>query len=105
MESVRKFALRVRSKQWDASYSNLCGSLNLPTLAKQIKLGVLYRIIHGLAPTSTSDLRNLTPHAMSGFTAKMNSFKHFLIPICCGALNSLPSDVALANYNPFIYSV
>ena len=40
------------SKQWDASYSMLCSSLNLPTLAarrKQMKLSVMYKIVHGLA--------------------------------------------------------
>ena len=52
LELVQKFALRVCSKQWDASYSMLCSSLNLPTLAarrKQMKLSVMYKIVHGLA--------------------------------------------------------
>ena len=41
LESVQKFALPVCSKQWNASCSILCSSLNLPTLAawrKQMKL-------------------------------------------------------------------
>ena len=86
LESVEKFALRVCSKQWNASYSLLCSSLNLHTLAarrKQLKL------VHGLAdfpsaPISTRDnpfdLRSLNPHTLSGFIAKTNSFKHPFFP-------------------------
>ena len=73
VESVQKFSLRVCSKQWDASYSMLCSSLNLPTLAarrKQMKLSVMYKIAHGLADFPTVpisardnpfDLRSLAP--------------------------------------------
>ena len=56
VESVQKFSLRVCSKQWDASYSMLWSSLNLPTLAarrKQMKLSVMYKIAHGLADFPT----------------------------------------------------
>ena len=102
LESVEKFALRVCSKQWNASYSLLCSSLNLHTLAarrKQLKL------VHGLAdfpsaPISTRDnpfdLRSLNPHTLSGFTAKTNSFKHSFFPDAVELWNSLPSDMALA---------
>ena len=113
LESVQKFALRVCSKQWNASYPALCSSLNLSTLAarrKQMKLGLLYRIVHGLAdfpsvPITTRDnpfdLRSLNPHTLSGFSAKTNSFKHSFFPEAVELWNSLPSDVALANYNFF----
>ena len=87
-ESVQKFALRVCSKQWDASYSMLCSSLNLSTLAargKQMKVSVTCKHVHGLAdfpnvPISARDnpfnLRSLNPHTLSGFTTKTNSFKY-----------------------------
>ena len=117
LELVQKFALRVCSKQWDASYSMLCNSLNLPTLAarrKQMKLSVMYKIVHGLAdfpnvPISGRDnpfdLQSLAPHTLSGFTAKTNSFKYSFFPHSVELWNSLPSDVALANYNSFKNSI
>ena len=117
LESVQKFALRVCSKQWDASYSMLCSSLNLPTLAarrKQMKLSVMYKIVHGLAcfpnvPISARDnpfnLRSLAPHTLSGFTAKTDSFKYSFFPHSVELWNLLPSDVALANYNSFKNSI
>ena len=117
LESIQKFALRVCSKQWDASYSMLCSSLNLPTLAarrKQMKLCVMYKIVHGLAdfpnvPISARDnpfdLRSLAPHTLSGFTTKTNSFKYSFFPHSVELWNLLPSDVALANYNSFKNSI
>ena len=75
-----------------------------------MKLGLLYRIVHGLAdfpsvPITTRDnpfgLRSLNPHTLSGFPAKRNSFKHSFFPDAVKLWNSLPSDVALANYNFF----
>ena len=95
LELVQKFALQVCSKQWDASYSMLCNSLNLPTLAarrKEMKLSVMYKIVHGLAdfpnvPISARDnpfdLRSLAPHTLSGFTAKTNSFKYSFFSSLC----------------------
>ena len=74
--AVQKFALRVCSKQWDASYSMLCSTLNLPTLAarrKQMKLSVMYKILNGLtdfpnvpisARDNPFDLRSLAPHTL-----------------------------------------
>ena len=117
LESVQKFALRVCSKQWHASYSMLCSSLNLPTLAarrKQMKLSVMYKIVHGLAdfpnvPISARDnpfnLRSLARHTLSGFTAKTDSFKYSFFPHSVELWNLLPSDVALANYNSFKNSI
>ena len=81
-----------------------------------MKLGLLYRIVHGLAdfpsvPITTRDnpfdLRSLNPHTLSGFPAKTNSFKHLFFPdaVDVELWNSLPSDVALANYNFFKSSV
>ena len=73
LESIQRFALQVCSKQCDASYSMLCSSLNLPTLAdrrKQMKLSAMYKIVHGVAdfpnvPISARDnpfnLRSLAP--------------------------------------------
>ena len=52
------------------------------------------------APTSTRDnpfeLRSLNPHTLSGKTIKCSFF-----PDDLEIWNSLPSDVALANYNSF----
>ena len=79
-----------------------------------MKLSVLYKIVHGLAdfpnvPISAKDnpfdLRSLAPHTLSGFTAKTNSFKYSFFPYSVELWNSLPSDVALANYNSFTNSI
>ena len=68
---------------------------------------IVQNILHGLAdfpsaPISTRDnpfdLRSLNPHTLSGFTAKTSSFK---CPDDLELWNSLPSDVALANYDSF----
>ena len=98
LESVQKFALRVCSKQWDASYSMLCSSLNLPTLAarrKQMKLSVMYKIVHGLAdfpnvPISARDnpfnLRSLAPHNCQDLLQRQTALStlSFLTPLNFG---------------------
>ena len=70
-----------------------------------MKVSVMYKIVHGLAdfpnvPISARDnhfdLRSIAPHTLLGFTAKYSFFPHSV-----ELWNSLPSDVALANYNSF----
>ena len=51
LESVQKFALKLISHRWDASYEELTRILNVPMLSKRrlrLKLAQVYKIIHGL---------------------------------------------------------
>ena len=51
MEKVQHFACKLATKRWDASYEELLGLLELPTLEERrvhMKLCLLYKIIHEL---------------------------------------------------------
>ena len=51
LESVQKFALKLISHRWDASYEELTRIVNVPMLSKRrlrLKLAQVYKIIHGL---------------------------------------------------------
>ena len=51
LENVQKFALRMASKQWDSGYQDLLDLENIASLADrrlELKLALLYRIVHGL---------------------------------------------------------
>ena len=63
------------------------------------------QLLCGWLPQQGFDLRSLAPHTLSGFTAKTNSFKYSFFPHSVELWNSLPSDVALANYNSFKNSI
>ena len=76
-----------------------------------MKLSVVYKIVHGLAdftnvPISSRDNPfHLQSSTLSGFTTQTNSFKYSFFPRSVELWDSLPSDVALANYNPFKDSI
>ena len=87
----------------------LCSSLNLPTLAarsKQMKLGLLYRIIGGLAynlssaPISTRDNPKMlkSPHIVR-ISCKDKQLQVFFSPDVVELWNLLPSNAALTLLN------
>ena len=52
LENIQKFALRICSKQWSHSYSDLLESASIPSLQNRrtfLKLVTLYKFVHGLA--------------------------------------------------------
>ena len=59
LEQVQRFALRVCTKSWNSSYDNLLCLTGLPRLSerrKQLKLCVLYQIIHQTCHSNHSPL-------------------------------------------------
>ena len=55
LKIVQKFACRLAAHKWDASYLEL---LDLPTLEEcrlDLKLGLLFKILHGLCYFSESE--------------------------------------------------
>ena len=51
LEDVQKFALQMATKQWDLGYQELLDTMNIPSLADhrlQLKLALLYKIVHGM---------------------------------------------------------
>ena len=52
LEDVQKFALWMATKQWDSGYQDLLDIMNVPSLADrrlQLKLALLYKIVHGMS--------------------------------------------------------
>ena len=52
LEDVQKFW--IATKQWDSGYQDLLDIMNVPSLADrslQLKLSLLYKIIHGMSAT------------------------------------------------------
>ena len=50
-EKVQKFACRIASGRWDASYKELLDLFQLPNVEERrldLKLGLLFKIVHGL---------------------------------------------------------
>ena len=51
LEQVQAFTRKMVSHRWDAGYEELLELLNIPSLQERrihLKLGLLYKIIHGL---------------------------------------------------------
>ena len=60
LESVKKFALKLISHCWDASYEELTRLVNAPMLSKRrvhLKLAQVYKIVHGLCDFPDSIFR------------------------------------------------
>ena len=51
LEDVQRFGCRLAAHQWDSSYQDLLQLFELPTLEERrlhLKLGLIFKIIHGL---------------------------------------------------------
>ena len=51
LKQVQTFACKMVSRRWDAAYEELLELVNIPSLQERrihLKLGLLYKIIHGL---------------------------------------------------------
>jgi len=111
-ESVKRFALKVCSKQWDASYNELLDVFRLPSLQNRrlyIKLCYLFKIVHGLCyfpPDVVVQNTNLThssrPLILHQPFSRTNHFYHSFIPSAVRTWNNLPEYIVCApNYTSF----
>ena len=72
LERVRKFAFRMAAHNWTLNYNSLLSLVDLPTLESrrlQLKLGHLFKIVHGLCyfPPGTVSLREQINHNCRSF--------------------------------------
>ena len=64
---LEKFALRMATKQWDSGYQELLDIMNVPSLADrrlQLKLALLYKIVHGMCYFPSDILCTLTNYSL-----------------------------------------
>ena len=110
IENVHKFALRVCSKQWRASYESLLTTFHAFSMSErrvQLKLLALFNMVKGniLLPSSPLQPRNIpyairyaNQHQLTLPLYHTNSFKHsfFLLPSPAGMTSLLTQQ----NYHP-----
>ena len=104
IENVHKFALRVCSKQWRASYESLLTTFHAFSMSErrvQLKLLALFNIVKGniLLPPSPLQPRNIpyairyaNQHQLTLPLYHTNSFKHSFFPSAITCWNDLPFD-------------
>ena len=73
LESVQKFALKLCTKNWNASYDETLSNCNLPTLAHRrrlLKLSFLFQIVHGnfVFPDAPIERRSPLPFNLRTFS-------------------------------------
>ena len=103
LESVRCFACRVCTKRWGHAYCDMLCTLNIPPLSegrKLLKLGHLYKIVHGFIDfpnvplqykTCTNYLKRYThPLTLLQPQTHMNSFYFSFFSHDVVIWNSLP---------------
>ncbi len=76
LEDVQRFAYRLASHQWDASYQDLLQLYNLTTLEERrlhLKLGLMFTIIHNLCyyPDTLSFRDNFHSRAVRAFRFRL----------------------------------
>ena len=107
LEDVQKFGLRLAVHQWDSNCQDLLELFQLPTLEEhrlELKLGLLFKIIHNLCyfpdiPEPRGGHHNLRashPLQLKLPLAHTNAYHHSFSPHTMSAWNSLD--------NPFITS-
>ena len=114
LEGVQKFGLKLAAHQWDCSYEDLLELFQLPTLEErrlQLKLGLLFKIIHNLchfpnAPKlrgSHPNLRLSHPLQLKQPLAHSNAYHYSFFPHTMSAWNSLENPfIAANNYAAFM---
>lgn len=114
LENVQKFACRIASAQWDASYDDLLEFFELQSLQERrlhAKLSLLFKIIHKLCfyPEGTFNVRehsysNRVSHQfqLSVPFAHTNSFLYSFVPHTSSIWNSLSHEsVSAPSVNAF----
>ena len=106
LERVQKFAFRIAAHNWTLNYNSLLSLVDLPTLESrrlQLKLGHLFKIVHGLCyfPSGTVSLREQTNHncrSVHPLTlhqpfSRTQAYSQSFVPHTCSLWNSLPYEV------------
>ena len=98
LEDVQRFACRLASHQWDASYQDLLQLYELPTLEEcrlHLKLGLMFKIIHNLCyyPDTPSFCDNFHSRAAHAFQLRLpfahtNSYYFSYFPHTMSVWNS-----------------
>ena len=102
IKNVHKFALRVCSKQWRASYESLLTTFHAFSMSErvQLKLLTLFNMVKGniLLPSSPLQPRNIpyvirhaNQHQLTLPLYRTNSFKHSFFPSAITYLTELSS--------------
>ena len=55
LKDVEKFALRMATKSWDSGYQDFLSLTDIIPLEPQASLGMLFKIVHGLASSTQYD--------------------------------------------------
>ena len=109
LEDVQKFALRVCSKNWNATYESLLESYNLPSLSdrrKFLKLCLLFNILTDRAIYPNKPFEKITTHYPSRHVnslqlsvpfARTNNFKNSFFPSVTAIWNALNFDTSSIN--------
>ena len=104
IKNVHKFALRVCSKQWRASYESLLTTFHAFSMSErrvQLKLLTLFNMVKGniLLPSLPLQPRNIpyairhaNQHQLTLPLYRTNSFKHSFFPSAITYWNDLPFD-------------
>ena len=104
IENVHKFALKVCSKQWRASYKSLCNIIHAPSMSErrtQLRLITLYNILHGNLSVPSHSMtskhlpyatRLINKHQLVVPYCRTNSFKNSFFPFAISHWNNLSFD-------------
>ena len=114
LEGVQKFALRLAAHQWDRNYQDLLELFQVPSLEErrlELKLGLLFKIVHNLCHFSTvpelrgglTGLRNPHPLQLKLPLACTNAYHYSFFPHTMSAWNSLDNPhITTNNYVAFM---
>ena len=110
LESVQKFALKLCTKNWNASYDETLSNCNLPTLAHRrrlLKLSFLFQVVHGnfVFPDAPIERRSPLPFNLRTFSttslyrpaARTTAYQFSFFPLTISLWNTLPSSVHVCN--------
>ena len=107
LESVQKFALRMTSCDWSASYTTLCNKFDIPSLANRRKYFILtycFKYINSCAYTTRNlftcktriNPRHDHPFALERFRVRTTSRFNFFTYSSVVEWNALPNHVVSA---------
>ena len=110
LESVQKFALKLCTKNWNASYDETLSNCNLPTSAHRrrlLKLSFLFQVVHGnfVFPDAPIERRSPLPFNLRTFSttslyrpaARTTAYQFSFFPHTISLWNTLPSSVHVCN--------
>ena len=106
LEGLQKFAFRMATHNWNLNYQDLLSLVDLPTLESrrlQLKLGHLFKIVHGLCffPSGIVSFREQIHHSCRSIHpltlqqpfAHTQAYSQSFVPHTCSLWNSLPYEV------------